>query len=135
MDKKPVGKLSGRFVKENFGDKQKLFVGEKFIKQWTFRNDGDCAWPVGIKFSQRSGDQMTGKTLVTNQKVLPGTDYTWEIEIDAPNQVGRYTAYFRMATPDEKLFGHKVWCDIMTVEPEKKPEVQQVVPVEPIVIE
>jgi Ig-like domain from next to BRCA1 gene len=56
--------------------------------------------------------------------------------MDAPKQVGRYDAFFRMATPDDKLFGHKVWCDIMTIEPEKKPEVQQVVvPVEPIVIE
>ena len=52
--------------------------------------------------------------------------------MDAPKQVGRYDAFFRMATPDDKLFGHKVWCDIMTIEPEKKPEVQQVVvPVEP----
>ena len=79
---------------------------------------------------------MTNKTLVTTQKVLPGAEYTWEIEMDAPKQVGRYDAFFRMATPDDKLFGHKVWCDIMTIEPEKKPEVQQVVvPVEPIVIE
>lgn len=53
------------------------------------------AQPVGVKYA-----------------VMPETDYTWEMNLTAPNKVGRYTAYFRMRTNDGKKFGHKVWCDI-----------------------
>ncbi len=44
--------------------------------------------------------------------VLPESTYTWEVELTAPEKVGRYNAFFRMQTSDGKKFGHKVWCDI-----------------------
>jgi len=41
----------------------------------------------------------------------------------APENEGRYTAYFRMQTGNIK-FGHKVWCDILVVKPKQAAAVQ-----------
>lgn len=40
------------------------------------------------------------------------------VQCKAPEQEGRYTAYFRMQSGNIK-FGHKVWCDILVVKPKQ----------------
>lgn len=40
--------------------------------------------------------------------------------MQAPEKVGRYTAYFRMVSGFGVRFGHKVWCDIRVEEPVKE---------------
>jgi len=49
---------NARFVKENFGDRHKVAPNEAFIKEWTFRNNGDHEWPVDAFFIQTNGDDL-----------------------------------------------------------------------------
>ena len=104
--------MKARFVSENIGDKFEVVAGSKFIKQWILRNDGETAWPTDVIFERTSGDYLGSQPVVVKYAVEPETDYIWELELTAPNKVGRYTAYFRMRTNDGIKFGHKVWCDI-----------------------
>jgi hypothetical protein len=41
---------NARFVKENFGDRHKVKPREKFLKSWTFRNNGENIWPLDTLF-------------------------------------------------------------------------------------
>lgn len=104
--------MKARFVSENIGDKFEVVAGSKFIKQWILRNDGETAWPTDVIFERTSGDDLGSQPVPVKYAVEPETDYIWELELTAPNKVGRYTAYFRMRTNDGIKFGHKVWCDI-----------------------
>lgn len=88
--------LKGRFVSENFGDKYEVVSGAKFIKQWVYRNDGETAWPIDISFEQTSGDYMESTPVKVTRVVEPSSTYTWEVELTAPERVGKYTAFFRM---------------------------------------
>lgn len=80
------------------------------------RNDGQISWPCDAVFQQTSGDNLMSKAVMCKYEVKPETNYTWEMELTAPNKSGRYTAYFRVITNDGKKFGHKVWCDIQVIE-------------------
>ena len=104
--------LKGRFVSENIGDKHEVISGSSFTKQWVFRNDGETAWPIDVKFEQTSGDYLQSIPVKVTSVVQPGSTYTWEVTMTAPERVGRYNAFFRMQTNDGTKFGHKVWCDI-----------------------
>jgi hypothetical protein len=42
--------FSARFVKENFGDMYQVKPNEVFIKEWTFRNNGETDWPEDTLF-------------------------------------------------------------------------------------
>lgn len=131
-NKKP--RYQGRFVKESFGDKHQVQPGETFTKQWTYRNGGEVAWPIDVVFMQTSGDQMEAQTVQIKGAVEPGSDYVWEVQMKAPERIGRYTAFFRMQTGHSVRFGHKVWCDIQVVEPvqPEQPVEEEPKPVEPI---
>jgi hypothetical protein len=39
---------------------------------------------------------MQAPTAKVSHIVQPDTTYTWELELTAPERVGKYTAYFRM---------------------------------------
>jgi len=68
------------------------------------------AWPVDLLFIQTSGDEMGASPVSLNATVNSNTEYDWIASFKAPTQPGRYTAFFRMATPTNIRFGHKVWC-------------------------
>jgi hypothetical protein len=94
--KKGKSLLKARFVSENIGDKHEVVSGSKFIKQWVYRNDGETAWPIDVTFEQSSGDYLQAQSVKIANIVQPGNTYTWELELTAPERVGKYTAYFRM---------------------------------------
>lgn len=122
MDRKNFGsakvlKHSARFIKENFGDQYTVACGETFTKEWTFRNDGEQAWPMEATFIKTNGDDFGSDVeKKLDRAVEKDTEYTWAIELKAPAKAGRYTAYFRMTDGSGHRFGHKVWCDILVIE-------------------
>jgi hypothetical protein len=61
-----------RFVKENFGDRYKVKVNDKFIKAWTFRNNGETDWPEETVFIQTNGDNLGAVALSVKGPVRPG---------------------------------------------------------------
>ena len=106
-------KYSGRFVKESFGDNYKVKPLQKIIKEWTFVNDGKTAWSEDTLFIQTNGDNLEVEPAPINEKIEPGQEYKWELELTAPEKEGRYSSYFRMVTGNNYRFGHKVWCSIL----------------------
>jgi len=82
---------------------------------------------MDVTFIQTSGDDLGASSVPLTQLVAPETDYTWEVSFTAPQKAGRYTAFFRMQTSHGVRFGHKVWADIIVLEP-----VVQVKPVEAV---
>ena len=109
-------KYSARFVKESFGDRHPLDAGIHFQKKWTMRNDGKTEWPVDTVLIQTNGDELKYSTTSVGS-VRPGEDYVVTVDLVAPVQAGRYSTYFRMKTGDNYRFGHKIWCDILVMEP------------------
>lgn len=94
-----------------------MTAGQNFTKTWTFRNDGKDEWPEDTLFIQTNGDEIGAASQPIDRVVKPNEEYTWSLQLKAPNQAGRYTAYFRMSTETNYRFGHKVWCDIQVVNP------------------
>jgi len=47
-----------RFVQENFGDRHKVKVNERFVKIWVFKNSGEIDWPEDTVFVQTNGDEL-----------------------------------------------------------------------------
>ena len=92
--------------------------------------DAVCAEPNIKEPSQKA--KKAEKILKKGEKLLKarfvresiGDKYevvsgTWEVEMTAPQGLGRYTAFFRLQTGEGKKFGHKVWCDILVIEAPK----------------
>jgi hypothetical protein len=50
--------LKPRFIKESFAENYTVEEGSRFIKTWTFRNDGTESWPIGTKFVYTNGDKF-----------------------------------------------------------------------------
>lgn len=72
---------------------------------------------------QTSGDDMGAYPAEVTHAVKPDQEYTWELQLTAPQKPGKYVAYFRMQTANNIRFGHKVWCDIVVVEEQAKEDV------------
>jgi len=125
-DVKPKNpRYQARFVKESIFDKHEVQAGAEFEKTWVFRNDGETSWPKDVQFLQTTGDDIGAKPVQLGYEVKADTMTTVTVQCKAPENEGRYTAYFRMQTGAIK-FGHKVWCDILVVKPKIAAAVQMV---------
>jgi hypothetical protein len=50
--------FKARFIKETFGENYSIESGAKFLKTWTFRNDGSESWPKDTRFAYTNGDNL-----------------------------------------------------------------------------
>ena len=93
----PSKMCSARFVKENLADKSEILAGSHFSKTWTLRNDGNVSWPAGTTLRQTSGDDFgLDPHFVITHPVRPSDDVEVTLDLWAPSQEGRYTAFFRL---------------------------------------
>lgn len=104
---------NARFVKENFGEKFKVLPESKFMKIWTFRNEGETAWPIDALFVQTNGDNFESEPFVVKGPINPGMEIDIALELKAPKLPGKYCAFFRFVYGDNLRFGQKVWCDVL----------------------
>ncbi|KAK1373868.1 PB1 domain, Zinc finger, ZZ-type, UBA-like, Next to BRCA1, central domain protein [Heracleum sosnowskyi] len=84
-----------------------------FTKIWRMRNNGSVAWPHGTNLLWIGGDQLS-KTLFCDLKIpAEGCPVDKEIDIavdfTAPENPGRYSSFWRMASPSGHQFGQRVW--------------------------
>lgn len=89
-------RYQARFVKESINDKHEVEVGVEFTKTWVFRNDGETSWPADVQFLQNTGDDIGAKPVQIGYEVKAETNCEITVQCKAPEQEGRYTAYFRM---------------------------------------
>lgn len=118
-------RYQARFVKESIFDKHEVAPCAEFSKTWVFRNDGETAWPIDVQFLQSTGYDIGAKPVQIGYEVQAETNCEVTVMCKAPEQEGRYTAYFRMQTGNIK-FGHKVWCDILVVKPKQAAAVNMI---------
>ena len=110
--------FNARFVRENFGDREKMGAGAQFIKSWTFRNNGETDWPLDALFIQTNGDNLGASPVsirdsISSSPIKPGDEVTIILPLEAPQLAGKYCAFFRFVYGDNQRFGQKVWCDIL----------------------
>jgi hypothetical protein len=118
----PLAKASpkARFVCDvSCPDKSTVLARSHMQKTWRFRNDGATVWPAGTSMVHVSGDFVGSSQVLTNLP-LPGGEVDVTMTLDAPSLAGRYVGYFRLTTPQSSgsvRFGHRVWVDVMVVQP------------------
>lgn len=114
--------LQARFVRDvTIFDGTEVSPGTPFTKIWTVRNDGQNPWPKGIKLECVGGDELQAPhrvRLPVQGEVAIGSEVQANVDLVAPEQPGRYIAYFRLISPNGKRFGQRVWCSIHVVTPE-----------------
>jgi hypothetical protein len=97
------------------------------MKIWRLENTSTAKWPIGTRLIPVGGDPALVKTEVTVPSVEPHGHADISIEVTAPQNPGRYVAYYRLATPDNRQFGVKIWVDIIVddTEQRRKAELEQ----------
>lgn len=119
VDVRPVQpKYLARFVRDStLTDGSIVPANSSFVKTWRMRNDGAVAWPAGTQLRWVSGHQFAGEHSVSVPQAQPGQEIDISVQLRAPNVAGRCVGYFRLSTPDDTQFGHRVWVDVVVAEP------------------
>ena len=79
--------------------------GQEFTQRWQVANTGTCDWLYLYSLAFVSGERMGGNGGRLSNKIEPGKWTTLEVDLDAPNSAGTYTANWRFAHADGTLFG------------------------------
>jgi len=90
-----------------------LAPGQTFVKTWMFKNTGSCTWSADYSLTYISGNAMGGATTSIGQSVAPGAQAEVSISFKAPNTVGTYTGYWRLANGQGVAFGVIVYVQIV----------------------
>jgi hypothetical protein len=93
-------------VSEDPPDGKIFRPGEYFWKTWTFQNIGTCTWNTSYQLIFWSGDLMDGLTAYyLDDEVAPNEQKSISIYLKAPDTIGTFTGYWRLATPWNSNFG------------------------------
>lgn len=98
--KQDVVVFNARFIKESFGDKHEILPNQGFIKSWTFRNDGETAWPEDSVFVYTNGDDLQSVPFVLEKQIQKGDTVTVYVQMTSPKLPGSYQTFFRFAHGD-----------------------------------
>ena len=90
-----------------------LAPGETFVKTWLLQNNGTCKWTSDYMITFASGDDMDGSTTTIDQSVSAGGSAEISITLAAPEDLGTYTGYWKMANEDGTEFGVSVWVQVV----------------------
>lgn len=104
-------------VSETVYDGTRYLGGSEFTKTWTVRNDGNCVWDQSYTFEFSHGESMTDITAYPLTKVVyPGGEYTFSVDMIAPETDGIYKSYWHVKTPyggymgvgqyNQKMYAH-----------------------------
>ncbi|KAJ3851824.1 hypothetical protein EV368DRAFT_42270 [Lentinula lateritia] len=114
--------LNAEFVADrNIVDGQVVAPGAEFLKAWVMRNGGSRPWPEGTELVFVAGESFAkDNTTIQPQSVgvvQPNEQIElWTEELKAPENPGRYVAYYRLRDGEGNLFGHSIWLDITVSE-------------------
>nr|CCA25537.1 phosphatidylinositol kinase putative [Albugo laibachii Nc14] len=87
-----------------------------FDKIWKIRNPGPTRWPQGVRLLCVGGDRLQAPDNVLVPHIAPGNSIEICIRMIAPDQVGRYTGYWRLSTQENVRFGQRIWVDINVID-------------------
>lgn len=72
MKNLPASSYKAALVKESFGDKFAVEIGQTFSKIWTFKNECEHTWPEGLSFNYINGVLMGEKSTPIGKEVRAG---------------------------------------------------------------
>ncbi|MGD0005228.1 MAG: NBR1-Ig-like domain-containing protein [Anaerolineaceae bacterium] len=89
-----------------------LAPGQAFVKTWQFQNTGTCAWSSNYQIIFINGNAMSGSESQIAQTVYSGNNANITVSLIAPDSVGTYTGYWRLADANGNVFGTSVYVQI-----------------------
>jgi hypothetical protein len=97
------------------GHGSKLEQGQVLVKTWAVQNTGAEAWPEPCKLIFLRGDrEMLGETeefsVISAQ---PGQSVEVSVPVTTPAKAGNFTAYFQLADAERKVFGPRLWLEVV----------------------
>jgi hypothetical protein len=106
--------LAARFVRDvSVGDNSQMTPNVAFVKIWCIRNAGAAAWPAGCRVVFVGGDALSDYDASEPLPAVPAdAEVNVAIDMRTPTRAGRYTSFWRLATPDGRRFGHRLWCSV-----------------------
>lgn len=107
-DAKQGTRDSSRFVEENPPDGVPCRVGEKFVKTWTIRNDGNVVWRKRYMVCQAPVYDLEQSAMkVKMPTIYPGEEYTLKITYVAKVE-GIYRSYWKMYDENNNMLFPKM---------------------------
>jgi hypothetical protein len=107
------------FVEETVPDGTKFPPNTSFIKTWTLKNVGTCAWTSTYDAVFVDGDSMSSPAAqsITTDRVLPGQTAMIRMTFTTPSAAGNYRAEFQLRNANGVIFsfnnpGSTYWVDI-----------------------
>ncbi len=91
--------------------------GQTFTKTWQIANTGTCSWLYSYSLVFGSGEKMSGNGYRLSSRInVPVPVGEWRqvsVEMQAPQQNGTYTGYWRIANGDGSAFGATLGVSIV----------------------
>ncbi|RVX74958.1 hypothetical protein B0A52_01235 [Exophiala mesophila] len=130
--------LQAWYVSDSTPDGTKVEANHLVSQTWVLRNPGPEAWPAGCAVHYIGGDDMrnldnlhpssvsnmisASRSNVLSTSLEPGKTAHFTVLVKSPSRKGRFISYWRLKTPGEIPFGHKLWVDIVVdTAPVEKP--------------
>lgn len=90
----------------NIPDDTVFAPGQSFTKTWRISNTGQTTWTTGYGLLFIDGDLLGAEaTVPLPEEVAPGEQVDISVDMIAPETVGSYISYWKLKTPDGKIFG------------------------------
>jgi len=90
----------------NVPDDTVFAPGQSFTKTWRISNTGETTWTSGYALIFIDGDLMGAEASVPiPEEVAPGKNVDISVDMVAPETAGSYISYWKMKSPDGKIFG------------------------------
>jgi hypothetical protein len=119
-----------RFVSDvTIPDGTEFEPGDTFVKTWSLRNVGSCAWTSGYDIIFFGGDAMGAPSAVqiTTGTINPGQTVEVSVNLTAPGSTGTYRGNWKLRDPSDVIFGiensssGQFWVEIEVVLPTSTP--------------
>ena len=90
----------------NVPDDTVFAPGQSFTKTWRIANTGETTWTTGYALVFIDGDLLGAEASVPiPEEVAPGKNVDISIDMIAPETAGTFISYWKLKTPDGKIFG------------------------------
>ena len=103
-------KHDARFLEDlTFPDGEVVTPGQTIDKRWSVQNLGSCDWGAGYRLIHLGQDDFLAPEAVALYPARAGTNAVWQVELQAPLEVGQYVSQWQAQAPDGSTFGDVVY--------------------------
>jgi hypothetical protein len=92
-----------------------------FTKTWQVANNGTCEWLYLHELVFVSGDRMSGNSRRLSDRVPPGEWRQLSVDLEAPDNSGTYTGFWRLSDGDGHMYGATLKVSIDVRAPTRTP--------------